>query len=51
MKCKNIQTRLLLALLPLVILALSLLSGASYYLSKQALTKSINQTATAVGVD
>ena len=51
MKVKNIQTRLLLALLPLVILALCLLSGASYYLSKQALTKSINQTALAVGTD
>ena len=51
MKVKNIQTRLLLALLPLLILALCLLSGASYYLSRQALTKSINQTATAVGTD
>ncbi len=51
MKVKNIQTRLLLALLPLVLLSLCLLSGASYYLSRQALTKNINQTATAVGTD
>ena len=51
MKVKKIQTRLLIALLPLVILALCLLSGASYYLSKQALTKSVNQTAMAVGTD
>ena len=51
MKVKKIQTRLLMALLPLVILALCLLSGASYYLSKQALTKSVNQTAMAVGTD
>ena len=51
MKVKNIQTRLLLALLPLVLLSLCLLSGASYYLSRQALTQSINQTAMAVGTD
>ncbi|HWR31509.1 MAG TPA: methyl-accepting chemotaxis protein [Negativicutes bacterium] len=51
MKVKNIQTRLLLALLPLVLIALCLLSGTSYYLSKQSLTKNINQTAMAVGTD
>ena len=50
MKVKNIQTRLLLALLPVVLLALCVLSGASYYLANQALTKNIDQTAMAVGV-
>ena len=51
MKIKNIQTRLLIVLLPLVLLALCTLSGTSYYLSKQALTKNIDQTAMAVGTD
>jgi methyl-accepting chemotaxis protein len=51
MKVKNIQTRLLLVLLPLVLIALCLLAGSSYYLSKQSLTKAINQTAMAVGTD
>ncbi len=51
MRVKNIQTRLLLALLPLVIVALCALAGSSFYLSKQALTKSIGQTAMATGTD
>ena len=51
MKVKNIQTKLLLILLPLVFVVLSVLSGASYYLSKQSLTKSVDQTAMAVGTD
>ncbi len=51
MKIKSIQTRLLLALLPLVLIALSVLAGSSYYLSKQSLAKSIGQTAMAVGMD
>ena len=51
MKIKSIQTRLLLVLLPLVLIALSVLAGSSYYLSKQSLAKSIGQTAMAVGMD
>jgi methyl-accepting chemotaxis protein len=39
MKVKNIQTRLLLVLLPLILVVLGALSGASYYLAKQSLTK------------
>lgn len=51
MKVKNIQTRLLLILLPLILMVLSVLAGVSYYLSKQSLENSIDQTAMAVGTD
>lgn len=51
MNVKNIQTKLLLILLPLVFIVLSVLTGVSYYLSKQSLTQSVNQTAMAVGTD
>ncbi|SMC89857.1 methyl-accepting chemotaxis protein [Sporomusa malonica] len=51
MKVKNIQTRLLIILLPLILLILGVLSGASYYLSQQALATSVDQTAMAVGTD
>ncbi|MDA8224167.1 methyl-accepting chemotaxis protein [Desulfosporosinus sp.] len=51
MSVKSIQTKLLLFLLPLVIVVLSVLTGVSYYLSKQSLTKSVDQTAIAVGTD
>ena len=51
MKIRSIQTRLLLVLLPLVLIALCVLAGTSYYLSKQSLAKSIGQTAMAVGMD
>ena len=51
MKIRSIQTRLLLVLLPLVLIALCVLAGSSYYLSKQSLSKSIGQTAMAVGMD
>jgi len=51
MKIRNIRTKLLLILLPLVFVVLSVLSGVSYYLSKQSLTESIDQTAMAVGTD
>ncbi|MCO1601674.1 methyl-accepting chemotaxis protein [Desulfosporosinus nitroreducens] len=51
MNVKSIQTKLLLLLLPLVIVVLSVLTGVSYYLSKQSLTKSVDQTAIAVGTD
>jgi methyl-accepting chemotaxis protein len=51
MKVKNIQTKLLITLLPLVFLIMGALSGVSYYFSQQSLAKSINQTARAVGTD
>ena len=51
MKIRSIQTRLLLVLLPLVLIALCVLAGSSYYLSKQSLSKNIGQTAMAVGMD
>lgn len=51
MKFKNIQTRLLLALLPLIFIVLVILSGASYYIAERALEKSVNETAMAVSSD
>lgn len=51
MKVKNIQTRLLLILIPLMLVVLISLSGASYYLAKQALEKSVDDTGRAVGTD
>jgi len=51
MKIKSIQTRLLIILLPLIIVVLVALSGVSYYLSTQYLTKSVDETAIAVGTD
>jgi len=51
MKVKNIQTRLLLILLPLILVILGTLAGVSYYLAKQALTASVDKTALAVGTD
>jgi len=51
MKLKNIQTRLLLGLLPLIFIVLGVLSGISYYIAEQALEKSVNETAMAVGSD
>ena len=51
MKIKNLHTRLLLVLLPIILVVLSILSGVSYYLSAQALTKSVDDTAKAVGAD
>lgn len=51
MKIKSIRTRLLLLLLPLIFVILASLAGASYYIAKQALNKSVNETAAAVGTD
>lgn len=48
---RTIQHRLLFLLLPLVIIAFLVLAGCSYYLAKDALVKSVNQTAKAVGED
>lgn len=51
MKINTIQNKLLLILLPFFIASFSLLSGISYYLANQALDKSVNETAMAVGND
>ena len=51
MKITKIQSRLLLVLMPLVLAALSVLAGVSYYLSTQSLSASIDETATSVGTD
>lgn len=51
MKIKSIQTRLLVILVPLIIVVLGALSGISYYLAEQYLTKSVEETAMAVGTD
>ena len=51
MKVKNIQTRLLLSLIPLILVVLIALSGVSYYLAKQSLSKSVDDTGRAVGTD
>lgn len=51
MKIKKIQTRLLLVLIPLILIVLISLSGTSYYLAKQALTQSVDDTGRAVGTD
>lgn len=48
---KNIQTRLLLSLIPLILVVLIALSGVSYYLAKEALSKSVDDTGRAVGTD
>lgn len=51
MKVKNIRTRLLLVLFPLIFVILAGLAGCSYYIAKQALTQSVNETAKAIGLD
>ena len=48
---KSVQTRLLCMLLPLIFAALSVLSGISYYFSRQALVESVDANAMAVGTD
>lgn len=51
MRVKNIQVRLLIWLLPLFFIVLAVLSSISYVLSKQALEKSVDETAMAIGTD
>lgn len=51
MKITSIRTRLLLIFLPFIILSFTILSGVSYYLSQQALSRSADETAVAVGND
>ncbi|SFM35608.1 methyl-accepting chemotaxis protein [Pelosinus propionicus] len=51
MKIKNIQTKLLINLIPLILVVLLALSGVSYYLAKESLEKSVDDTGKAVGTD
>lgn len=51
MNLKNMQTRLLIMLMPLIFLIVGVLSGVSYYLSEHILSRSVEQTARAVGTD
>ena len=51
MKITSMKIRLLLVLLPFFILSFGALAGISYYLSQQALSESVDETAMAVGTD
>jgi methyl-accepting chemotaxis protein len=51
MQIKTIQTKLLSIFLPLILLVVGTLAGVSYYISKQALSISVDQTAKAVATD
>ena len=50
MKVNSIRKRLLLILLPFCLLSFAMLSGVSYYLSNQSLTKSMDETGVSVGL-
>lgn len=47
----SIRMRLLVIILSLMIASLGVLAGLSYYFSKQALIKSVDETAAAIGTD
>ena len=51
MHITSMKTRLLVLFLPLFFFSFAILSGVSYYLSRQALGKSVDETAYAVGLD
>lgn len=51
MQIKSIQAKLLISFLPMVLLFLGSMAAISYYFSNQALTKSVNETAMALGKD
>jgi len=51
LKITSIKTRLLLFLIPCFLICLATLSGLSYTLSQQALSRSLDETAQAVGND
>jgi len=51
MKITSIKIRLLLILLPFFLLSFGTLTGISYYLSQQALSQSVDDTAMEVGMD
>ncbi|MBU2702407.1 methyl-accepting chemotaxis protein [Sporomusaceae bacterium BoRhaA] len=47
----SIRMRLLLVMLSIMLISLSVLTGVSYYFSKQALSKSVDEVAAAIGTD
>lgn len=47
----SIRTRLLLVTLAIMLISLSVLTAASYYFAKQALSKSVDDVAAAIGTD
>lgn len=47
----SIRVRLLLIILTLMVISLSIVTGLSYYFSKQSLAKSVDETAAAIGTD
>ena len=51
MKFSTMKMRLLVVLLPFFLLSFAALAGASYYLSRQALSQSVEETALSVGSD
>ncbi|MDR3562983.1 MAG: methyl-accepting chemotaxis protein [Negativicutes bacterium] len=51
LKAASIRVRLLIIILSLMVVSLSGLAGLSYYFSKQALSRSVDEAAMAVGVD
>lgn len=51
MKITSVRIRLLITLLPMTLISLAVLSGISYYFSKQALTQSMNDTAKSISSD
>lgn len=51
MQIQHVRTKLLLVFLSLIFLVLLFLSGVSYYVSPQALNKSLDSTALAIGSD
>lgn len=51
MQIQHVRTKLLIGFLSLIFLVLLFLSGVSYYVSRQALSKSLDATALAIGSD
>ncbi len=51
MNVKSVRTKLLVILLPIFILSFGILSATGYYLSRQSLAKSVDETAMAVSTD
>ncbi len=51
MKVSSIKVKLILIFLPFVIVSFTVLSGLGYFLSRQALTRSVDDTAMAIGAD
>ena len=51
MKITSIRKKFLIILLPFFMISFAILSGMSYYLSNQSLTKSTEETARALGTD